>query len=50
MTIEVEKKDGIATIWLDRAAKLNAFSEEMWRSLPEAAQTLSVDPDVRVVV
>lgn len=50
MTIEVEKKDGIATIWLDRAARLNAFSEEMWRSLPEAAQTLSVDPEVRVVV
>ena len=50
MTIEVEKKDGVATIWLDRPAKLNAFSEEMWRLLPDAAQVLAADPEVRVLV
>jgi enoyl-CoA hydratase len=50
MTVEVEKKDGIATIWLDRAAKLNALSEEMWTLIPEAAQALAADSDVRVII
>lgn len=50
MAITVEKKDGVANLWLDRPEKLNALSIDMWRDLPRAAAELARDAEVRVIV
>jgi enoyl-CoA hydratase len=50
MGIAIEKKDGIATIWLDRADKLNALSADMWSELPETARKIAGDSEVRVII
>jgi enoyl-CoA hydratase/carnithine racemase len=42
--------DGVATLTLDRPAKLNAFSGEMGRSLAEAYRRCDEDDAVRAVV
>ena len=44
-------QDGpIATVVLDRPAKLNALTRPMWRALGEAFDRLSADDTVRVVI
>ncbi len=44
-------RDGpIATVILDRPAKLNALTRPMWRGLGEAFVALSEDDDVRVII
>ena len=48
--IRVERDGPIATVLFDRAAKLNAFTEAMWRRLGETVDALSADDDVRCVV
>ncbi len=48
--IRVERDGPIATVLFDRAAKLNAFTEAMWRRLGEAVDELSADDGVRCVV
>ncbi|MEV4257183.1 enoyl-CoA hydratase-related protein [Spirillospora sp. NPDC049652] len=42
--------DGVGTITIDRPAKRNAMSADMWRELPELLDGMAGDPSVRVVV
>ncbi|MER7205115.1 enoyl-CoA hydratase/isomerase family protein, partial [Streptomyces sp. NPDC000188] len=42
--------DGIATVVIDHAAKRNAMTDGMWRSLPPLLASLDADPAVRVLV
>lgn len=48
--IEIEVVRHVATVWLNRPEKLNAFNPPMWEDLPRAIQALDGDPDVRVIV
>lgn len=48
--ISVEISDHIATVWLDRPDKLNAFAPNFWDDLPRVMEHLGADPEVRVVV
>lgn len=48
--IEVEHRQHAGLIWLNRPDKRNALSADMWADLPMAAEALSADPDVRVIV
>jgi len=48
--IEVERRQGIGLIWLNRPEKRNALSADMWAALPTAAASLSEDPEIRVIV
>lgn len=48
--IEVEHRDHVATVWLNRPAKLNALSDDMWRDIPLAVQDLDSDPSVRALI
>lgn len=48
--IKVRARDGILTITLDRAEKLNAFAGHMRRDLGETLERAGSDDDVRVVV
>ncbi|OWU83671.1 enoyl-CoA hydratase [Oceanicola sp. 22II-s10i] len=50
-TVSIERDGrGVATLWLDRADKHNALSAQMIRELHEAADELTADDGVRVVV
>lgn len=40
----------IATVWLDRPEKRNAFAHDFWADLPEVMDTLGEDEETRVVV
>ncbi|MGH3244488.1 MAG: enoyl-CoA hydratase/isomerase family protein, partial [Spirillospora sp.] len=40
----------VGTIVIDRPAKRNAMSADMWRALPGVLDGLAADPGVRVVV
>ncbi|WP_026412177.1 enoyl-CoA hydratase/isomerase family protein [Actinomadura oligospora] len=42
--------DGVGTITIDRPAKRNAMSADMWRELPLLLDGLAADPSVRAVV
>ena len=46
--IQVERDGPIATVVLNRPAKLNALTKPMWRALGDAINTLSAD-DVRAL-
>ena len=48
--ITVEITDHVATVWLDRPEKMNAFGRAAWDDLPRVMEALSVDSNVRVVV
>lgn len=48
--IAIEKDGGVATVWLDRPAKHNALSADMWADLPLAMRQLGDDSTVRVIV
>jgi len=50
MSIKVTTADGIATVLLDRADKLNALSGEMYHELADAFRRLNDDDAVRVVL
>ena len=50
MTITVTKQDGVATVKLDRADKLNALTGEMYEGLADAFAQLTFDDEVRAVV
>lgn len=50
MSIKVTLSEGIATVLLDRADKLNALSGEMYHELAEAFRRLNEDDAVRVVL
>ncbi len=46
----LKSEDGIATLTLDRAAKLNAIGPDMLADLDRILAEIDVDPDVRVVI
>jgi enoyl-CoA hydratase len=48
LTLEVDGH--VATLWLDRAEARNAMGSALWRDLPLAAQSVSSDPNIRVLV
>jgi enoyl-CoA hydratase/carnithine racemase len=50
MTIRVAVEGSVGTISLDRPAKRNAVTYEMWQALALACHRLAADPAVRVVV
>lgn len=50
MTISVTRKDGIATVMLNRADKLNALSGEMYHELADTFASLNGDDEVRAVI
>ena len=50
MSIKVDARDGILTITLDRAEKLNAFAGHMRRDLGETLERAGSDDEVRVIV
>ncbi|MFW7340428.1 enoyl-CoA hydratase-related protein [Pollutimonas sp. H1-120] len=49
-TIQVAKKDHVATIVLNRPEKMNSLDYDGWIQLDQALRTLSDDDDVRCVV
>ena len=49
-SITIERNDAVATLWLDRPAKLNALHRALWASIPAAVAELDADPEVRVIV
>lgn len=50
MSILITRDDGVATVLLNRADKLNALSGEMYRDLADAFAELNTDDTVRAVV
>ena len=48
--IEVAREGAIATVVLNRPAKLNALTMTMWRDLGTAVNDLSADDDVRCII
>lgn len=48
--LSLEVTGHVGTLWLDRPAKRNAMSPEMWSALPSAMAELAAHPDVRAVV
>ena len=49
-TLEVEIRDSVATIWMNRADAHNAFNETLIQELTSAFEMLGHDPAVRVIV
>ncbi len=50
MSILIERRDGIATVTLNRPEKLNALNEEMYAQLTEGFAALAADDTVRAVI
>jgi enoyl-CoA hydratase/carnithine racemase len=48
--LRVERKDGVATVWIDRREKMNAMTVAMRNEFPGVFRDLDEDPDIRVVV
>ena len=48
--ILVERDGPIATVVINRAAKLNAMTKPMWRALGESISELSADDSVRCII
>lgn len=48
--VRIARHDAIATVILDRPAKLNALTRPMWRALGAAFESLSADDSVRVII
>jgi len=48
--LELERRGGIAHVWLNRPDARNAMDDNMTRELPQLFQLLAKDPSVRVVV
>jgi 2-(1,2-epoxy-1,2-dihydrophenyl)acetyl-CoA isomerase len=50
VSILIERRDGIATVTLNRPEKLNALNEEMYTQLTEGFDALATDDTVRAVI
>lgn len=50
MTLSVTQKNGIATVMLNRADRLNALSGEMYHELADTFAALNTDENVRAVI
>lgn len=48
--IEIEVRDNIGWLWLNRPDKLNAMSRDMWTDIPMAVAELDADDSVRVII
>jgi len=48
--LTVEFDGHVATVWLDRPEKRNAFAQDFWADLPNVMQALGVDDETRVIV
>ena len=48
--LRVEVDDGIATLWLDRPAKRNAVTYDMWNGIAAHCEQLATDDAVRLLV
>lgn len=48
--VEVELRDEVGWLWLDRPDKRNALSADMWADIPRAVAELADNDEVRVVV
>lgn len=48
--ISIEVDGHIATVWLDRAEKRNAFAPAFWDDLPPIMESLGDDPSIRVII
>jgi len=48
--VQLDIKDAIATVLLNRPEALNAFNLEVWASLQKAAQSIKENPDIRAVI
>jgi enoyl-CoA hydratase/carnithine racemase len=46
----VTQEGPIATLWLNRPAKRNAVTFDMWRTMADVCTRLAIDPSVRVLV
>jgi len=49
-TLEIERRNGVATLWMNRPEVFNAFNEQLIDELSAACQALDADAQVRVVV
>ena len=49
-TLSIERRDRVATIWMDRPEVFNAFDEQLIDELAAACAELDADASVRVVV
>jgi enoyl-CoA hydratase/carnithine racemase len=50
MTLRLAIHGPVATLWIDRPAKRNAFNQAMWDALPGHVDAAMADPRVRVLV
>lgn len=48
--LEIERKDGVAVVFLARPERKNALSDELVRALADALDEVGADPTVRAVV
>jgi len=48
--IELEIKQEVGTLWLNRPEKLNAVNHQMWLDIPHAIAELTSQDDVRAIV
>lgn len=48
--LRVERDGAVATLWLDRPAKRNAVTFEMWQGIAAMCTAFADDDDVRVVI
>lgn len=48
--VQIERQGVIGKIILNRPEKRNAMSEVMWAAIPDAVQTLDMDPEIRVII
>ena len=48
--VEIEVRDGIGWLWLNRPDKLNAMPRDMWSDIPSAVSELDSDESVRAIV
>lgn len=49
-TLEIERSDRVATIWMNRPAVFNAFNEQLIADLNDACSILDAEESVRVVI
>lgn len=48
--LEIEQRDGVASVWMNRPNVHNAFDENLIGELSEALRQLKDDPEVRVII
>src|ERR1700722_911711 len=48
--LTIERRDAVATVWLDRPEARNAMGQDLWRDLPRAMELVGGDAGVRGIV